>query len=232
MYLAIPRKRLLAPPRLEFSTGSIEVLKWLALLLMTLDHVNTFLYDRDFPVLYRMGRVAMPLFGFVLAYKLARSGTLANGAYGRVMKRLAVFGLLASPMYVAMVGWQPLNIMFTLLVAVAVMYLIEKGGRWRVVSATVLFFACGAYVDFSWFGVLHCLAAWCYCKRPDWPALSAWVAATAALYTVNGNLWALAALPVILVASRIDVRMPRHRFVFYAYYPAHLAVLWGLGYMP
>jgi hypothetical protein len=30
----------------------------------------------------------------------------------------------------------------------------------------------------------------------------------------------------LLAASRIDLRVPRLRFVFYVYYPLHLAALW------
>ena len=52
------------------------------------------------------------------------------------------------------------------------------------------------------------------------------VLACAALWFVNRNLWALAALPVLFLASRVDVRVPRLRWAFYAYYPLHLASLW------
>lgn len=220
--------RQLAPPRLALSSGSIEALKWLALVLMTLDHVNTFLYDGKFPALYKLGRIAMPVFGFVLAYNLARPHALEDGVYGRVIKRLAFFGLLASPVFVAMAGWRRLNIMFTLLLAAAVMYLLERGGWRRVITAVILLAVCGAVVEFQWFGVLYCLAAWLYCKRPGWLELLVWIASAASLYAVNHNLWALAALPIIFAASQIRVRVPRLRHLFYAYYPAHLAVLWAL----
>ncbi|MCW2314150.1 TraX family protein [Rhodoferax antarcticus] len=40
------------------------------------------------------------------------------------------------------------------------------------------------------------------------------------------NLWALAAVPVVLAASLLDLRVPRLRWVFYGYYPLHLFALW------
>jgi hypothetical protein len=193
---------------------------------MTLDHVNTFLYDGGFPVLFNMGRVAMPLFGFVLAYNLARPGALENGVYARTMKRLALFGLLASPVFVALVGWDRLNIMITLLLATAVIYLLEKDGRWHVAGAVLLLAALGAIVEFQWFGVLFCVAAWSYCRRPSWLTLLTWIAAAASLYAINLNYWALAALPVIFAVPRLHWRVPRLRHLFYIYYPAHLGVLW------
>ncbi len=39
---------------------------------------------------------------------------------------------------------------------------------------------------------------------------------------------ALAALPLVLAASRVDLPMPRLRWAFYAYYPLHLAALWAI----
>lgn len=38
--------------------------------------------------------------------------------------------------------------------------------------------------------------------------------------------WALAALPVVAAAAHVDVRLPRLRWAFYAYYPLHLIALW------
>lgn len=49
--------------------------------------------------------------------------------------------------------------------------------------------------------------------------------ALAVLWFINSNLWVLAAVPVIVAASLVDLRMPRLRWVFYAYYPLHLFAL-------
>ncbi|MGE4125505.1 MAG: TraX family protein [Pusillimonas sp.] len=108
---------------LRVPDGTVEALKWLALVLMTGDHVNKYLFNATLPVLFEAGRVALPLFVFVLAYNLARPGTLERGVYGRAMSRLTVFGALASVPFVALGGlawgWWPLNVMFTLLVVTA-----------------------------------------------------------------------------------------------------------------
>ena len=50
----------------------------------------------------------------------------------------------------------------------------------------------------------------------------------ASLYVINRNLWAFAALPLIFAAGQVKIKVPRGRLGFYAYYPAHQAVLWGL----
>jgi hypothetical protein len=48
---------------------------------------------------------------------------------------------------------------------------------------------------------------------------------TAALHVINGNLWALVALPVVMLATQVNLRVPRHQHWFYVYYPLHLAAL-------
>ena len=52
------------------------------------------------------------------------------------------------------------------------------------------------------------MAAWRYCKSPNWMALLVAVAACYSLSWINGNPWALAAFPVVLVASRLDLSLP------------------------
>jgi hypothetical protein len=219
----------IAEPGFTVANGTIEALKWLALALMTLDHANKYLFGDKLPGAFELGRLAMPLFAFVLSYNLARPGALESGAYLRTMKRLAIYGLVASPFFIALgglgFGWWPLNIMFMLLVASAILYLAEKGGRAHMVAAVAVFLIGGALVEFWWFALAFCLAAFWYCKTTNKAALVVWVLAAASLYVVNRNLWALASMPLILAAPLVDVKMPRFRHVFYAYYPAHLAVL-------
>jgi hypothetical protein len=205
--------------------GTLEALKWLGLVLMTLDHVNKFLFAEKLPVIFEAGRVVMPLFGFVLAYNLARPSALASGAYVRTMKRLVIYGTLATPMFDLMVGWWPLNILFMLLLTTSIMYFVDRGGAANIVAATLLFIAVGSVVEFWWFAVLYCLGAWAYCRHATVARLMLWVGATASLAIVNGNHWALAALPLILLATHATLQLPRRQQLFYVYYPAHLAAL-------
>jgi hypothetical protein len=225
-----PAPRLAAPePRaLVIADGTLEAIKWFALLLMTADHVNKFLFAERLPGVYEAGRIAFPLFAFVLGYNLARPRAIESGAYARTAKRLIAYGALAEVPFVAMVGWWPLNILFTLLLAVLVVWLLQAGGAPKAAVAAALFIVGGAFVEFWWFGVLTCIAAWAWCRRPSGNRAAAWLAAIASLGVVNGNLWSLAVVPLIAVASHVDVPIRRWRRLFYAYYPGHLLVLWAL----
>src|SRR5271156_2823230 len=84
--------------------GSLEAIKWVALVLMVFDHVNKYLYAEKLPVIFQLGRIVMPMFGFVLAYNLARPGALAGGVPGRMLFRLTLTGLAASPMFIILNG--------------------------------------------------------------------------------------------------------------------------------
>lgn len=214
-------------PRLVLSDGTLEALKWLGLILMTGDHVNKYLFNGTLPLLFETGRLALPLFVFVLAYNLARPHALEFGVYRRIMIRLAIFGGLATPAFVALGslrfgGVWPLNIMFTLLAFMATACLVEKG---RIFAAGLVFLVGGGLGEFLWPAIAFGLAIWSYCKRPSLTAVAVAFIACASLWLINHNMWALAALPVILMATRFDLRVPRLRLLFYGYYPLHLILL-------
>lgn len=217
-------------PRLVVADGSIEALKWLALLLMTGDHVNKYLLNGANPLLFDAGRMALPIFCFVLAYNLARSDTLQRGIYTRTMKRLTFFGLAATPAFLALgglwAGWWPLNVMFTLLAASAVLFLIHQGSRMNVIAAVTVFLVAGTLVEFWWPALSICLAVWWYCRKPSLIALALLIASCAALWFINGNFWALVAIPFVALAAQINLQVPRIKWLFYFYYPIHLSVLW------
>ncbi len=216
-------------PKLVLANGCIEALKWLALVLMTIDHINKFLFEGQIPYMFEVGRLAMPIFGFVLAYNLARSEAMLNGVHLRAMQRLFVFGLLASPFFIPMAGWWPINIIFMLLIVTYIIYLLETGSQSNIWLCIIVFIAGGIFVEFFWFALAYCLAAWWYCKSPNIASGLVWLIVTALLSAVNHNAWALAALPVIFLFSYIKIEMPRLRYIFYAYYPAHLALLLAIS---
>lgn len=212
-------------PAWTVSDGSLEALKWVALVLMAGDHVNKYLLHESSTTLYALGRMVMPVFGFVLMFNLARPGALAGGLHRRVMKRLAIFGALATPAFALLVGWWPLNILWTLFVATLLVYLLERRCKGHRLLAVVAFVIGGALVEFWWPALLCCLGAWAFVRRPTAGRFTLWALGTASLAIINGNFAALVALALIWGATQVDIPLRRSRWVFYAFYPAHLTAL-------
>ena len=217
-------------PRLVVSDGTLETLKWLALLLMVADHINKYLPHDASHNLFNCGRIAMPLFVFVLAYNLARPDSFNSGAQIRTMKRLALFGLLTTPPFIALggllAGWWPLNILFALLSLTAIIYYLEQQTIKGYLIACTVFIVAGSSVEFWWPVLAFGIAVWWYCKTPQLTALIIAVVALFLLRLINGNHWALAALPVLFLSTAINIPVPRYQWFFYYFYPVHLSLLW------
>lgn len=211
------------PQPVALSSGQVEVLKWVALVAMVVDHVNAVFFARELGEWATvLGRVALPLFAIVLGVNLARPGVDVC----KVTRRLVTFGTLAVPAYAhlfGMVGLWPLNVMFTFAVAVGVVWATERD---EPIVAGVLFLCGAALVEYWWPGVALVVGVWGWARNRHpqgvWPV----VLALAGLCLLNGNAWALWAIPVLIAvrSMRLD-NVPRLRWVFYAFYPVHLAVI-------
>lgn len=198
------------------TSSAREVLKWLAVVLMTCDHVAKVVYGGYVPGLSEAGRVAFPLFAAVMAYNLAQPGADVV----KSIRRLGMWGLIAQPVHALAFGyWLPLNILLTFALAAAAIYAAGQR-KWVVLAfaAAVL----PTFVDYQWAGVGFVLLAWLAFRRRQYWLL---VPAFAAICWFNGNLWALAAIPVVLGLSRLVWPVPRGRWAFYCYYVAHLACI-------
>lgn len=226
-----PRSKPKSKP-LHVPDGTLEGLKWLALALMTADHVNKYLFAETLTGVYELGRLALPVFGFVLAYNLARPSALTSGAYQRTMTRLAIYGVAATPFFILLggllFGWWPLNIMFMLLIATGALYLAQQSSKAHKIGGLAVFIVGGAFVEFWWFGICLCICANWYCRTTSRRALLAWTLAAISLTVINGNLWAVVSIPLILWLTRFNMKVPKFKTIFYAYYPAHLAAIWTL----
>lgn len=220
--------RALSP--LSFSEASLSAAKWLALVLMVIDHSNKYLFDGAVPWMFALGRVSMPLFAFVLGYNLARPGMLASGGYRRLALRLAAFGLLATVPFIVLnklpTGW-PLNMMFTLLVAVLSAWLFDMRRPGATIAACLVLAWGGALGEYWWPAIGLTLCVWAYQREPSRALIAGFFSCLVLLWFVNGNLWALAVLPVLYALRRWwRMVLPRAQWVFYAFYPLHLVAFW------
>lgn len=213
----------------ELSSGSMEALKWLAVLLMTLDHVNVYLLNSTHPWMFIAGRLALPLFAWVLASNLARAHSDNPSLALRVLDRLLPCMLIAELPYralnYAVVGFLPLNILFTLGAGVAIIALLESHWRFRLLLAILFFLLSGQFIDYGWAGSGLLVSIWYFLRQPGLLRILPLLAAMLAINSINTNQWAYAALVPLLIATHYPIALPRLRNVLYVYYPVHLAVI-------
>lgn len=230
-------------PRLD--SGQQELVRWLAMLTMVVDHVGAVLLPPDVAHPLRfIGRIAWPLFAFLMAYNVAVRGVDPS----RYLRPLLVWGLVAQlPHYLAL-GYFRVSILGTLFLAASALTLLQRSGvepslvpaggaagagRLPVgylVMGLVGVFLLSSYVEYGAMGVLLVLSLW-------WAVGSgaplAWVLAAGATALVNYPWWnwpaALIALPIVFLTGMAPLRLPRSGWLPWAFYPAHLLVLWSIS---
>jgi hypothetical protein len=217
-------------PRVVFSDGAIELLKWFAFLAMIGDHVNVYLFDRELPYLFEFGRLAMPIFAIVLGYNLSRLGFYENNGYWRVIYRLLLSGLVSVPIILMLrhAGWSdilPLNIMFLLLISTMICLLIEGGGWSGWVMAVLFGGVTGFFVEYDLSGIALCVGSWLYFRTGNWSSLLLALLGLLGVSSFNGNVWAFTSIPILAIATRGNLRFPRIGHVFYWLFPLHLGGL-------
>jgi hypothetical protein len=206
---------------LRLSSGSVEALKWLALVAMVGDHVDAFVLGRQVPALAAFGRLAMPLFALVLAYNAARPGVDLR----RLSMKLAAFGLLATWPHAYLTGGLfPLNILWTFSAALVVLSVVQSRQRLDKAAGVAAFVAFGFLVEYGWPGIGLVLAAvWWFRTGNAWAHLVMLVALGGV--SLYGSVWAFAAIPVLWVAAWQAPAIRRRPWAFWTFYPAHLAAL-------
>ena len=226
--------------------GALDLLKWLALLSMVLDHLRYVGYSVD--LLYVPGRLAFPWFCLAMAANLSRARSMTEGGQWRYLGWLLLFSAISEiPYRLFMPEPDTLNVMPTLVLGL----LVARG--WQYNSLQTRLLAVGALVlaalfserlMFGFFGVLLPLAMLLVIWRPWYFSLLPGVACLAAnqwevLYHSArfGNSAAILGIAACLVAPLIGLFLLRHarrlqpppmRRWAYALYPAHFLMLLGV----
>jgi TraX protein len=234
------------------SKGQQEALKWLAIITMTIDHINKFIFNYDYPVMLWIGRLAFPLFAFLIAYNLAVREVKPT----RYLWPLLLFALGTQPLSMWVNQAVTGNILFTLYLGVLCV------GLQRILSQrlhpavahlllVIIFFIPSLQVEYGPVGVLFIPGLVYFLKQPSSPGyvlLSVYLIAVNALaapekinaflvspahglYTTLSTLEPLAFMPLLLfpivfMVSRLSITLTRSNpWLFYIFYPAHLFIL-------
>lgn len=221
-------------------------LKLIAIVSMVSDHVGSAFFPGN-PIFRWIGRLAFPIFCYCMTV-----GLLYTHDAKKYLSRLAIFALISQPFYILakdhrhilenITNW---NIFFTLFISLLTMLGFKERKWWL--------FATGALVlgifnfDYGYTGILLMLIFY-LCRQKPVLGVALYVvsyipavlfgsglddpnALIVGGYAIGFEIFALLALPLIFARTSLKPKVPK--WFFYAFYPAHLAVIallrWGMG---
>lgn len=216
------------PAKTNHDTGILGII---AVVCMIFDHVGVVFFPSQ--VWFRVvGRIALPLFAWGIAI-----GAQHTRSMGRYALRLFVLMLVSQPLYMFALNHAilDLNIFATLLLGLLGIWGLKEDKLWLTAAALMLSHL--IKIDYGMRGVLCILLLWgvrnnplglavcfsAYCVIWGEPYMKIW---TNDYFTLGLQTTAILALPLMLYPRA--KRTPAPRWLMYAAYPAHLAVLWLL----
>ncbi|UCE44129.1 MAG: hypothetical protein JSV57_01155, partial [Candidatus Bathyarchaeota archaeon] len=220
-----------ARARVKYDLGR-EILKWSAIITMTIDHAGAVLYQEHLLFRY-IGRLSFPLFAYLLILGLETTRSVKN-----YFTRLFLFALISQvPFYLAMgvKPWEYLNIFFTLSSGVLFIELHKRGNFLLflpLVAAEVLHF------DYGIYGILT-MGCFYYLRRNRTLGIILFLGLNLLYLAVSSSsILALLALPPILlhnsgrfhletIGEKVDYSRWK-KYFFYVYYPLHLIALFSI----
>jgi len=196
------------------------MLKYIAIITMLLDHINTILFDSKYIVLTIVGRLAFPLF----MYMSVTSYMFYTSSKEKYIFRILSFAFITIPFYY--VGFETvisLNIFFTIFLGLVTLYMIEQ----KFYLFIWLPFALSLYVDYSFFGVVCFIAFYNYLKEKNNLSLLLLAMSLFILnpYYLNIYLFTFFAFIYLDLNYKINFKSFLNKYVFYIFYPFHIALL-------
>ena len=225
---------------------SSTVLKWLALVFMTLDHVGVFLFPQ-YTVFRALGRLAFPLFAFTVGESLRHTRHPL-----RYFLCLAVPGVLMQVIYFAALHSLDGNIFITFAISAVNVFLVKwaqkprRAWLWAVLALALVLevFVCydlrvllgtprAQLIMYEFPGILLPMAVALLPNKHSRFAgfallLGGMCLVEQSVYRDFGQWFCMAALLPIAFYSG-DRGKYSCRWFFYIYYPAHLVAIYGIS---
>ena len=208
-----------------------ELLKWIAIITMTVDHVGAVLYP-EFEILRWIGRISFPLFAYLLILGMENTRNVNN-----YFIRLFIFALISQVPFFLATGTEPfehLNIFFTLSFGLLFVYFFKKSSMLAFVPLVVSFIV---PFDYGVYGIAMIGCMYILYENMKFGVVSLVILNALFLVPWNTQFLSLFALPFILFhkngslttssESTKAFKVPLWRkYFFYVYYPLHLALIY------
>lgn len=201
----------------------VELLKWLAVALMLIDHAARYL-DVQFPGFQVLGRGAFPMFALCVGYALS----VVPDARGFLV-RLLYAGVMAEALGAWAITGGQLNVLFLFALCAWLVHL-ERAGR----SVTRRAICWGVAIllaeltEYGIAGLLLVMASLFFWRSTSWQRAGCVLLSSVLLVVPNDSFlgtWWLGAAFVLLL---LPMGVPRIKRAFYWVYVAQWPVVWGL----
>jgi hypothetical protein len=213
----------------NFDVGR-EILKWIAVATMTVDHVGAIFYP-SYEVLRIIGRISFPLFSFLIALGMESTHNVKN-----YFIRLFIFALISQIPFSLALGTgilEHLNIFFTLSFGVLFIYFLQKKSMLILLPMLVSILN----FDYGVYGILIIGSMYILRENAKLGITSILVLNLVFLPQWSTQIFSLLALPIILLYNNGFLNITREskgknpypvwrKYFFYIYYPLHLTLLY------
>ena len=217
-----------------------DILKIIALLTMTLDHIGYILTPSFETSLRLIGRISFPIFVFLLVFNLNQ-----KDLFKKYLTRLIIFAIITSlalgPLKYILKNLLPLNIFWSLLLGTTAIYIIKKintdlkNNKSRFIIIAYILSICATLsilTDYEIYGFLYILNFYYWFKTKN--KIFAIITLTLSFFV---NLHISIPASIISCLTTFILLLPKSRskktkrflkpwWLFYAYYPIHLAILY------
>jgi hypothetical protein len=208
-----------------------ELLKWIAIITMTVDHVGVLLYP-EFTVLRFIGRFSFPLFAYLLILGIENTRNIRN-----YFVRLFVFALISQVPFFLALGYGPfdsLNIFFTLSSGLLFIYFFKKNSIFVLVP---LFASLVLPFDYGIYGIAVICCMYILTRNTKFGVFSLVLLNMLFLVPCSIQFLSISAIPLILLHKNGSLKITREttekvtiplwrKYFFYVYYPLHLTLLY------
>ena len=208
-----------------------ELLKWIAIITMTVDHVGVILYP-EFTVLRFIGRFSFPLFAYLLILGMEKTRNIRN-----YFARLFIFALISQVPFFLAIDYGPfesLNIFFTLSFGLLFIYFFKKGSAFAFIPLVASFVL---PVDYGIYGIAMMGCMYILKEKTKFGVASLVLLNSLFLVPWHNQFLSIVAIPFIVLHKNGSLNITREsserfaiplwrKYFFYVYYPLHLALLY------
>lgn len=210
----------------KISYKNLEFLKILALLFMVLDHVNHQLLNYNYPFMFNLGRISLPIFAFCYSIGLAKSN---KNNVDSLINKLFIFSILASfPYYFLNESWLkngiPLNILFLFLLATILI-------KYKTsIIALIITSLLSCFVDYDIRGFALIIGIYFMATEKSHESktfsFAIFLFGIIGIQIINNNFYSLLFIPIIVMVVLFNMKMVRIKNLLYYVYPLHLFVIY------